>query len=72
MLGSVKWFDPVKGFGFIQDQDRKDHFVHYSAIQTEGFKVLEEGQDVEFEEGEGPTGRPCAVDVRPLDPVVTE
>ncbi len=49
MQGSVKWFNPEKGYGFIEKEDGNDVFVHYSAIQEEGFKTLEEGQQVEFD-----------------------
>ena len=58
--GTVKWFDNKKGYGFIADSesdtDSKDYFVHFSEIQTDGFKTLEEGQKVEFEIGEGAKG----------------
>ena len=57
--GTVKWFDAKKGYGFISDtatKDSKDYFVHFSEIQTNGFKTLEEGQKVEFEIGEGTKG----------------
>ena len=47
--GKVKWFNETKGFGFIQQEQGPDVFVHFSAIQSEGFKTLAEGQDVEFE-----------------------
>lgn len=47
--GRVKWFNAERGFGFIEQEDGPDVFVHYSAIQEEGFKSLEEGQEVEFE-----------------------
>ena len=47
--GKVKWFNGEKGFGFIDVDGKDDVFVHFSAIQGEGFKTLEEGQDVEFE-----------------------
>ena len=47
--GKVKWFNAEKGFGFIEREGEKDVFVHYSAIQTDGFKTLDEGQEVEFE-----------------------
>ena len=48
--GTVKWFNNQKGFGFITDSDGKDIFVHYKGINMEGFKSLEEGQAVEFDE----------------------
>ncbi len=57
--GTVKWFDAKKGYGFISDtttENSKDYFVHFSEIQTDGFKTLEEGQKVEFEIGEGDKG----------------
>ena len=56
----VKWFNESKGFGFIEKEDGKDIFVHFSAIQTEGFKTLEEGQRVSFEIVEGPKGEQAA------------
>lgn len=49
MVGKVKWFSPEKGYGFIAREGGDDVFVHFSAIQDEGFKTLNEGQDVEFE-----------------------
>ena len=51
--GTVKWFNNQKGFGFISDEQGNDVFVHYSGIQSNGFKSLEEGQEVEFEVIEG-------------------
>ena len=54
--GTVKWFNSDKGFGFITAEDGKDVFVHFSAIQGEGFKTLEEGQAVTFEVEEGQRG----------------
>ncbi|MCG8513921.1 MAG: cold shock domain-containing protein [Halanaerobiales bacterium] len=54
--GKVKWFDAQKGYGFIEREDGDDVFVHFSAITDDGFKTLEEGQDVEFEIVEGDRG----------------
>ncbi|ADO77622.1 cold-shock protein [Halanaerobium praevalens] len=54
--GNVKWFDEKKGYGFIEREDGDDVFVHFSALQQEGFKTLEEGQEVEFEIVEGDRG----------------
>jgi CspA family cold shock protein len=54
--GTVKWFNASKGFGFIQRQSGEDVFVHFSAIQSEGYKSLNEGQAVEFEVTTGPKG----------------
>ncbi|MBU8905295.1 cold-shock protein [Desertibacillus haloalkaliphilus] len=60
--GKVKWFNAEKGFGFIEVEGGDDVFVHFSAIQEEGFKTLEEGQAVNFEVEEGNRG-PQAVNV---------
>ncbi len=54
--GTVKWFNASKGFGFIQRQTGEDVFVHFSAIQGDGYKSLNEGQAVEFEVKKGPKG----------------
>ena len=54
--GTVKWFNASKGFGFIQRQSGEDVFVHFSAIQGDGYKSLNEGQAVEFEVTRGPKG----------------
>ncbi len=63
MKGTVKWFNSNKGYGFITPESGEDVFVHFSAIQSEGYKNLEEGQTVEFEVTSGPKG-PQASDVR--------
>ena len=60
MQGKVKWFNADRGYGFIEREDGDDVFVHYSAIQEEGFKTLEDGQEVEFEIVEGPRGPQAA------------
>lgn len=56
IIGTVKWFNGSKGYGFIEREGGEDVFVHYSAIQGEGFRNLEEGQRVEFEVERGPKG----------------
>ncbi|MBP1905940.1 CspA family cold shock protein [Paenibacillus turicensis] len=60
MKGTVKWFNAEKGYGFIQVEGGEDVFVHFSAIQDEGFKTLDEGQAVEFEITEGNRGQQAA------------
>jgi CspA family cold shock protein len=62
--GTVKWFNPDKGFGFIApDEGGDDLFVHFSAIQGTGFKTLEEGAKVEYDVGEGRDGKKQALNV---------
>ena len=56
MTGQVKWFDSKKGYGFITGEDGKEVFVHYSGIVKDGFKALNEKQEVEYELGEGSKG----------------
>jgi CspA family cold shock protein len=64
-IGTVKWFNATKGYGFITPSDGGDDvFVHYSAIEMEGYKTLKEGQKVEYEVQEGPKG-PQASHIRP-------
>ena len=64
--GTVKWFNAEKGFGFIAQEDGGDDvFVHYSAIQVQGYKTLDENQKVEFDVTQGPNG-PQAENVRPV------
>ena len=63
--GTVKWFNEAKGFGFIQQESGDDVFVHFSAIQSDGFKTLADGDRVEFEVTPGPKG-PAAKNVRKI------
>ena len=64
-IGTVKWFNSSKGFGFINPDDGGDDlFVHHSEIKTDGYASLDEGQNVEFEVGQGKKG-PCATSVVP-------
>ena len=63
--GTVKWFNEKKGFGFLAQEDGDDVFVHHTSIQGEGFKPLNEGQEVEFEIQDGPKG-PQALNVTAL------
>ena len=65
MKGTVKWFNAKKGFGFISDEEGNDVFVHFSALQMDGFKVLDEGDEVEFKVVNGEKG-PQAANVTKL------
>ncbi|MCF7926349.1 MAG: cold-shock protein [Candidatus Izimaplasma sp.] len=65
MTGTVKWFNSEKGYGFITSEEGTDIFVHYTAIDGEGFKSLDDGQEVEFEVVEGDRG-PQAANVKKL------
>ncbi|MEA2507572.1 MAG: cold shock protein [Actinomycetota bacterium] len=58
--GTVKWFSNEKGYGFISQPEGEDVFVHFSAIETDGYKSLQEGQAVEFEVTDGPKGKQAA------------
>jgi cold shock protein len=66
LVGTVKWFNATKGFGFIGREDGEDIFVHFSAIQMEGYKRLNEGQKVEFSIEQGPKGLQAA-EVTPVE-----
>jgi CspA family cold shock protein len=64
-VGTVKWFNPMKGYGFIEpDEGGKDAFVHISAVQAAGLTTLQEGQRVEFELGEDQKGKMSAGDIK--------
>jgi len=65
MIGTVKWFNAQKGFGFIEREGGEDVFVHFSAIKADGYKTLDEGQSVQFDIEQGQRG-PQAVNVRPF------
>ena len=63
--GKVKWFNADKGYGFIEREGGDDLFVHFSEIQVDGFKTLDEGQAVSFDEAVGQNGKKQATNVRP-------
>ncbi|MGH9508437.1 MAG: cold-shock protein [Terriglobales bacterium] len=63
--GTVKWFNATKGYGFIQRESGGDVFVHYSAIQSDGYRSLNEGETVEFEVQQGPKGLQAANVTKP-------
>jgi cold shock protein len=60
ITGTVKWFNASKGYGFIEHQDGPDVFVHFTAIEADGFRTLQEGQQVEFSIEQGPKGLQAA------------
>ncbi|MBI4771216.1 MAG: cold-shock protein [Chloroflexi bacterium] len=60
IIGTVKWFNATKGYGFIGQEEGEDVFVHYSALQMEGYRKLEQGQQVEFSIEQGPKGLQAA------------
>jgi CspA family cold shock protein len=66
-VGTVKWFNADKGYGFISPESGEDVFVHFRAIQADGYRSLDEGQAVEFDITQGPKG-PQAANVRPVVP----
>jgi len=65
MKGTVKWFNDSKGYGFIQQPEGEDVFVHFSAIEAEGFRTLAEGEEVEFEVRDSDKGLQAANVIRP-------
>lgn len=69
--GNVKWFNPKKGFGFIRQEDGTDLFVHFSAINMEGFKTLRSGQEVEYEVGSNAEGKVQAANVTAVGEILT-
>lgn len=66
MLGTVKWFNDAKGYGFITHEDGRDVFVHYSAIEGEGFKTLIQGHEVQYEAEDGPKGLHASLVINPV------
>ncbi|MFA5602433.1 MAG: cold-shock protein [Bacilli bacterium] len=67
MQGNVKWFNELKGYGFITAEDSNDYFVHFSGIKSEGFKTLKEGQKVSFDLENGENGKQQAVNVEVIE-----
>lgn len=70
LKGTVKWFNDAKGFGFIEHTSGRDVFVHFSSIESEGFKTLKDGEEVEYQLHEGPKGLHAIKVVRVNAPVV--
>ncbi len=68
MLGTVKWFNDAKGYGFITHEDGRDVFVHYSTIKGEGFKTLAQGQEVQYEAEDGPKGLHASLVLKAPEP----
>lgn len=68
-IGTVKWFNSAKGYGFLGQQNGPDVFVHFSAIQADGYKSLREGESVQFDIVQGQAGRPQAENVRRVSSV---
>ncbi len=66
--GKIKWFNPTKGYGFIENEGSKDVFLHVSALEKAGIETLEEGQEIEFDIGEN-KGKENAINVRKVEPV---
>ena len=66
--GKIKWFNPTRGYGFIENEGSKDVFLHVSALEKAGIETLEEGQEIEFDIGEN-KGKENAINVRKVEPV---
>ena len=64
-IGKIKWFNPTKGYGFIENEGSKDVFLHVSALEEAGIKTLQEGEEIEFEIGEN-KGKENAINVRKI------
>jgi CspA family cold shock protein len=67
MQGNVKWFNELKGYGFITAEDGNDYFVHFTGIKSEGFRTLKEGQKVRFDLENGENGKQQAVNVEVIE-----
>lgn len=67
LIGKVKWFNDAKGYGFITHEDGRDVFVHYSSIEGEGFKTLNQGEEVEYEAEDGPKGLHASLVLKPAE-----
>jgi CspA family cold shock protein len=67
-IGKIKWFNPTRGYGFIENEGSKDVFLHVSALEKAGIETLEEGQEIEFDIGEN-KGKENAINVRKVEPV---
>ena len=67
LIGKVKWFNDAKGYGFITHEDGRDVFVHYSSIEGEGFKTLNQGQEVRYEAVDGPKGLHASLVLKSVD-----
>jgi len=67
-IGKIKWFNPTRGYGFIENEGSKDVFLHVSALEKAGIDTLQEGQEIEFDIGEN-KGKENAINVRKVEPV---
>ena len=67
-IGKIKWFNPTRGYGFIENEGSKDVFLHVSALEKAGINTLQEGEEIEFDIGEN-KGKENAINVRKVEPV---